>query len=174
MDFQQSQTYQNLQTVLSDLFETYSLLNVFETTAYEEVLIPISFLFNTSARNVKYITDALYSILYGEPTTLQNLEFIRSNESEALSKLRDYSIIASEEGFEAIASNLNGIANIMLGHISAYDRAISDIVNGELYCQPTETFWVCLGCGNVIVDECAPEICPVCFVSGGYYQKIET
>lgn len=80
MDFQQSQTYQNIQTVLSELFETHSILNIFEVTAYEEVLIPISFLFNTSARNLWYITNALYNILYGEDTTLENLEFIRARE----------------------------------------------------------------------------------------------
>lgn len=174
MDFQQSQTYQNLQTVLFDLFETYSLLNIFETTAYEEVLIPISFLFNTSARNVRYITSALYSILYGEPTTLENLEFIRSSEDEDLRKYREYSIIASDEGFDTIASILNGTANIMLGHILAYDNAISAIINGELYCQEEETFWICLGCGNIIVAECAPDLCPVCLVAGGYYQQIST
>lgn len=174
MDFQQSQTYQNIQTVLSELFETHSFLNIFEVTAYEEVLIPISFLFNTSARNLWYITNALYNILYGEDTTLENLEFIRAREDEELRRYREYSIIASDEGFNDISSILNGIANILLGHISAYDSAISAIINEELYCKEEEVFWICLGCGNILVGECAPDICPVCFLPGGYYQQLPT
>lgn len=174
MDFQQSQTYQNLQIVLSELFETQSFLNIFEVTAYEEVLIPISFLFNTSSRNIRYITNALYDILYGENTTLENLEFIREREDEELRRYRDYSIIASDEGFDDIASVLNGIANIMLSHILAYDNSISAIINEELYCNEEEVFWICLGCGNIIVGECAPDLCPVCFLPRGYYQQLPT
>ena len=99
MDFQQSQTYQNVQFVLSELFETHSFLNIFETIAYEEVLIQISFLFNTSARNIRYITNALYNILYGKTSTLENLEFARAREDDELRKYRDYSVIALEEGY---------------------------------------------------------------------------
>lgn len=172
MDFQQSQTYQNVQFVLSELFETHSLLNIFETIAYEEVLVQISFLFNTSARNIRYITNALYNILYGKTSTLENLEFARAREDDELRKYRDYSVIALEEGFDDIASILNGISNIMLTHIVAYDEAISSILNGELFCSQEESLWICLGCGNILAGECAPEICPVCFLPGGYYQKL--
>ncbi len=172
MDFQQSQTYQNIQTVLSELFETHSFLNIFETIAYEEVLIPISFLFNTSARNMRYITNNLYNILYGETSTLENLEFIREREDEELRRYRELSDMALEEGFDGIASILNGIANIMLTHVLAYDEAIESILSGELFCSPEETFWICLGCGNILAGECAPEICPVCFLPRGYYQQL--
>ena len=171
MDFQESQTYINLQVALKELLETNTLLEIFEAAAAEEVLIPINFLFNTTARNVRYIAIYLYSILYGETSTLENLQVASIRENEGRLVYLDYSDTAIEEGFDDIASLFNGISNIMLNHSIAYDNAILDIENGTLYCQPGESLWICLGCGNILSGICAPDICPVCGVSGRYYRR---
>lgn len=174
MDLEGSQTYTNINNVLIDLFITNSFLEIFETIAYDEVLIPISFLFNTSARNMKYIINALYLFLYGETTTLENLEFIRELEDGQLRKYREYSSIALEEGYDDISSWLNGVANIMLNHVVYFDDSITSIINDELFCQEKETFWICLACGNILTNLCAPEFCPVCGLPRGYYQQLTT
>ena len=51
---------------------------------------------------------------------------------------------------------------------------IEDIINDQLYCKPEESLWICLGCGNILSGLCAPEICPVCGVDGGFYDHLST
>lgn len=174
MDFQQSQTYINLLNALKDLLGENTLLELYERRANEEILIPISFLFNTTARNSRYIANQLYYILFGQTSTLENLQEASRLENEELILYREYSEVALEEGFDEYASLFNGIANILLSHTLAYDQAIEDIQNDQLYCKPQETLWICLGCGNILSGLCAPDICPVCGVPGGYYQQYST
>ena len=48
LDFQGSQTNINLRITLSNILEDSTLLDIYETKANNEVLIPISFLFSSS------------------------------------------------------------------------------------------------------------------------------
>lgn len=172
MSIQSSQTYINLQIALSNLLENNTLLNLYENTATEEILIPISFLFNTNARHSRFIANALHELIYGETNTLENLQAARERENQELLSYQEYSQIALEEGFGDIASLFNGIANILRNHLFAYESAIEKIISGTLYCKSTESLWICLGCGNIISGLCAPDRCPVCFVDGGYYDQL--
>lgn len=50
---------------------------------------------------------------------------------------------------------------------------LREVASGESYewnCKAREVVWVCLNCGNLIWDTCAPETCPVCSYPRGYYQ----
>lgn len=174
MSIQDSQTYVNLQIALSNLLENNSLLALYENTAREELLIPISYLFNTNARHNIFIANRLYDLIYGETNTQENLEAAIERENEELLLYQRYSQVATQEGYEEIASLFNGIANILLTHLFAYESTIEKIINGTLYCKPTESLWICIGCGNIISGLCAPEICPVCLVDGGFYDLLTT
>lgn len=174
MAIEGSQTQFNLQIALSNLLEETTLLELYETTANEEILIPISFLFNTTARHSRFIANYLHEIINGETTTLENLQAARSRENEELTLYREFSQVASNEGFEDISSLFNGIANILRNNLFAYEDAIESIINGTLYCQPVESLWICLGCGNILSGICAPDICPVCGVDGGFYDLLST
>lgn len=174
LDFQGSQTYINLQIALNNLLEESTLLSLYENQAIEEILIPISFLFSKHDRHAKFIANALYYILQGDTTTLENLQAARAREDQEAREYREFSQIAIDEGFDDIASLFNGIANIFLNHIFAYEAAIEDIINDQLYCKPEESLWICLGCGNILSGLCAPEICPVCGVDGGFYDHLST
>jgi rubrerythrin len=174
LDLQGSQTYINLQITLANLLEDSTLLDIYEIKSNEEILIPISFLFNTNARNLRFISNRLYRMLNGETTTLENLQAASSREEEELLQYREFSRVAIEEGFEDISSLFNGIANILLNHVLAYQDAIEDIINDQMYCKPEESLWICLGCGNILSGLCAPERCPVCGVPGGYYDQLTT
>ncbi len=174
LDFQGSQTNINLRITLSNILEDSTLLDIYETKANNEVLIPISFLFNTNARNLRFIANRLYYILQGETNTLENLQTASEQEDKELRLYRQFSQIAIDEGFNDIASLFNGIANILLNHVVAYEEAINNIVSGQLYCKPEESLWICLGCGNILSGLCVPDVCPVCGVAGGFYDHLTT
>ncbi len=174
LDFQESQTYINLQISLLNLLEESTLLDLYEAQANEEVLIPISLLFSTNARHSRFIANRIHGTIYGETITLDNLIAAREREDRELNLYLEYSEQALEEGYDEFASLFNGISNILRNHLFAYEAAIDDIISNQLFCKPEETLWICIGCGNIISGLCAPEVCPVCLTPQGFYQQLTT
>lgn len=171
MDFQQSQTYINLQAAYNDSLMANARYGLFSKRAMQDQLLEIGFIFDTTARNEQYMAERLRNILSnGNPSTLENLSEASNEEREASNLYREFSRIAVEEGYNDLASLFNGIANIRLNHISTFDSVIVEIQNDELFCKPEKNLWICLGCGNILSGECAPEICPICGYPQGYYQ----
>ncbi|MBB2182427.1 rubrerythrin family protein [Lachnospiraceae bacterium MD1] len=171
MDFQSSRTYANLQIAYEDALRANAKYGLFSKKANQDVLMEISFIFNTASRNEQFVAERLRNILNGgTPTTLQNLGESSNYELEESSLYRDFARIANEEGYTDIASLFSGIANIKLNHNYTFQTLITEIQNNELFCKPNETLWVCLGCGNILSGLCAPDICPICGYPQGYYE----
>lgn len=171
MDFQQSQTFINLQSMYEYELQASTLFNLFSIKATEENLIQIAFLFDTISRNERFVAERLRNLLLvTEPNTLQNLQIGYNNQTEAESKYREYSTVAREEGYEDIAALFNGIANIKLNHRSNLETAEMELGTNQLLCKNQNVLWICLGCGNIMSGFCAPDICPICLYPQGYYQ----
>lgn len=173
MNFQQSQTFTNLQTAYEDSLIANAKYNLFSKRANQEVLLEIAYIFDTTARNEQFIAERLRNVLLnGTPSTFDNL-IEASNVVLAESNVyREYSRIALDEGYNDLASLFNGIANIRLNHYSTFQTKIIEIQNDELFCKPEQGLWICMGCGNILSGECAPERCPVCGYPQGYYRLL--
>lgn len=173
MDFVQSNTYNNLIKALEDSYRSSGKQLLFSKRAYQDDLIQVSLLFDTTSRNNEFIAERLRRELYGENTsTLDNLADASNESLEESSEYREYSRIAMEEGYDRLASLFNGIANIKLNHNGNFSTLVSDIRSNQLLCKPTEALWICLGCGNILSGVCAPEICPICGYPQGYYELL--
>lgn len=172
MEFQDSQTYLNLQVAIDNELMSDGLYNLYRKRAEEEVLIEISNFFETISRNAQFIAERLLRIKNGgNTTTYQNLVDAAHRELDAENQIyREFSRIATEEGYDDLASLFNGIANIKVSHNTTLQNFINNINNNELFCKDREALWICLGCGNILSGECAPEICPICGYPQGYYQ----
>jgi rubrerythrin len=172
MDFQQSKTFQNLQSALNFELQSKTKYDIYSVQSREEILLGITFTFDTLSRNDRFIAERLRNLINGgEFNTEQNL--IEASEAEEYAgniMYREYSVVAREEGYGDIASLFNGIANIKLNHNLIIQTYLSDIQKDELFCKPEEKLWICLGCGNILSGLCAPEICPICFYPQGYYE----
>lgn len=175
MDFQQSQTFINLQVAYENELRTSSLYQLFSKRAEQEVYIGIRNVFDTTAMNGNFIGERLRRIIYeGDTNTLQNLEEAANNEAYTEKNIyREFSRIATEEGFSDMASLFNGIANIKLNHNIIFQNLADQLQNNQLFCKEEEVLWICLGCGNILNGVCAPEICPICGYPQGYYQLYE-
>lgn len=174
MDFQQSQTFINLQNAYEYQLQASAKYNMFSYRAIEEDLIEISNLFDTTSINERFIAQRLRRILYGGDTDiLHNLREASADENAARVNIyQAYSQIAREEGYDDIASLFNGISNIKMNHSFAFDTVINEIENNELFCKKKEALWVCLGCGHILSGLCAPEVCPICGYPQGFYQLL--
>lgn len=173
MDFVQSNTYNNLINALDDCYRNSGKHYLFNQMAYQEDLIQVSFLFDTTSRNNEFIAERLRRELYGGDTsTLDNLVEASNDSLAESSEYREYSRIAIEEGYDQLASLFNGIANIKLNHNVDFSTLVSDIKANQLLCKSEEVLWICIGCGNILSGVCAPEICPVCGYPQGYYEML--
>jgi rubrerythrin len=173
MDFQQSNTFRNVQNAYEGELRANAKYGLFGKRATQEVLLEISNIFDTASRNEQFIAERLRRILFdGTPDTLQNLTEASGEELADSSSYREYSRIATEEGYAEIASLFNGIANIKLNHNYTFQSVITEIQSDQLFCKPQEGLWICLGCGNIMGGLCAPEICPVCGYPQGYYELL--
>lgn len=172
MDFQSSQTYQNLLNALRNEFETSAKYEMFGRQAMEESLMEVSNTFNSISGNHIFISQRLWRILNDGPTTtLENLRDAASDEEYAERELyRKYSLMAREEGFEDLSKLFNGIANIKLNHTVVFQTTATELENGSMFCKEEEGLWVCLGCGNILSGLCAPEVCPICLRPQGFYE----
>lgn len=172
MDFQQSKTYQNLKNAFAYETQSKAKYDIYSIRARQEVLLGISFSFDTLSRNDRFIAERLRNLINGEEfNTQQNLTEATDNELYAGNTMyRDFSQIAVEEGYGDIASLFNGIANIKLNHNYALQTHLDNMQNDTLFCKNEAKLWVCLGCGNIMSGLCAPTICPICGYPQGYYE----
>jgi rubrerythrin len=172
MDFQQSKTYQNLISAFEFETQSKAKYDIFSIKARQEVLLGISFTFETLSRNDRFIAERLRNLINGgEPDTEQNLTEAADSELYAGDVMyREFSQTARDEGYADIASLFSGIANIKLNHNYAIQTHLTDFQNNTLFCQEEARLWICLGCGNILNGVCAPEICPICGYPQGYYE----
>ncbi len=172
MDFQQSKTYRNLQSAFEFEAQAKTKYDIFSIKARQEVLLGISFTFDTLSRNDRFVSERLRNLINGgEQNTQQNLAEAAENELYAGNTMyRNFSRIAMEEGYSDIASLFSGIANIKLNHNYTLQTYLTDMQNNTLFCKDEERLWICLGCGNILSGLCAPEVCPICGYPQGYYE----
>jgi rubrerythrin len=172
MDFQQSKTFQNLQSAFDYETRSKAKYDIFSVRADQEVLLGISFAFDTISRNDRFIAERLRNIINGGVlSTQQNLGEAAANEIYAGNQMyRDFSRTATEEGYGDIASLFNGIANIKLNHNLIFQTYLNEMQSNTLFCKNEAKLWICLGCGNILSGTCAPAICPICGYPQGYYE----
>lgn len=173
MEFQQSQTYQNLQNaferelMLSALFSIYS--DISRRDGYQQ----IGDIYDVFSRNNKdHARIWLRRLNEGTlPDTAQVLAMSSEAETYNGTQLyREYSRIAREEGYTDIESLFNGVGNIDLNHGLQLETQYDNVVRNTVFCKEQPTLWICMQCGNLLNGECAPEICPVCGFPQGFYR----
>ena len=80
---------------------------------------------------------------------------------------------AEEEGFPAIAAAFRQIAKIEKVHAERFKRFAQLLEQGKLFVSDVDTAWICLNCGHIHHGKQAPERCPVCKHSQGYFIRLE-
>lgn len=105
------------------------------------------------------------------PNTLVNLEASTAEEQfEGGTMYPQYAKEAKEEGFDAIAQEFAGVAEIEMSHAARFNKLIDNIKDDEVYERPEPVLWQCLVCGHLQKTKKAPEVCPVCKHPQSYFQ----
>lgn len=173
MNFERSETYTNLKKALQGETSASGKYAIYARKAWEDGYQQIGNIFEETSGNEREHAEIWMKLLHeGEvPSTLENLREAASGESyEWKDMYRDFAETARKEGFFDIAELFEGVRRIENSHDERFEKLAENIERGTVFCKAREVVWVCLNCGNLIWDTCAPEICPVCGYPRGYYQ----
>lgn len=148
------------------------IAKVFEYTAKQELAHAKVFYDYLKASNGEVIMlDTAYPVNSYDKTA-DHLAAAKDNEYEEWEEIySEFSRIAKEEGFDAIAASFEMISKIEKTHAERFEKYLDDINNSSLYKEDTEVQWQCSNCGAIINGKSAPEICPVCKKKQGYFTK---
>lgn len=94
----------------------------------------------------------------------QNLQISAEDENfQGTKTYPEYAKIATEEGFEEIATLFENLGKIELYHEKTFLELYNQMKNNSLYKKKSTKFWVCESCGYVCEGkEPWPDTCPVC------------
>ena len=81
--------------------------------------------------------------------------------------------VAREEGFLAVATTFDMIAEIEQIHGDRFGQLAQRAEESRLFTSDREVPWMCLNCGHVHYGTQAPSVCPVCKHVQGYFVRVE-
>jgi len=119
--------------------------------------------------------DASYPVENTAWTPERLLRSAQHNEyEEAQVVYPSFAHTAREEGFLAVASTFEMIAEIERTHGDRFGQLAQRAQEQALFKSERETVWMCLNCGHVHTGTQAPPLCPVCKHAQGYFMRVET
>ena len=148
----------------------YAIAKIFDLTAYQEQAHATVFYNNLKDVNFKnFDISASYPVNILN-NTKEHLKYAVDNETDEYETIyKNFSQIAKNEGFDAIASAFDLIAKIENTHAQRFKCLINDFDDDTLYQNKNEEIWICTNCGHIHTGPAAPLICPACSKERGYF-----
>ena len=183
MKLEQSETLQNLISAFAGESQARNRYTFYAKQAQKEGYEQISEIFLNTAENerehaklfYKHIpakhwrVNAEYPFFLGN--TLENLQAASEGEREEWEYIyKRGAQVAKDEGFEEISNLFAGILEIEKYHSYRFEAYAAQLHLGTLFNKDENTQWHCRKCGHMQISRCAPNKCPVCSHSQGYFE----
>lgn len=173
MELKDSKTYQNLATAFAGESQARVKYEYYSSQAKKDGYEQIAAIFAETSANEKEHAKLWYKHMAGGkvgPTT-ENLKLAASGENYEWTEMyAEFAKTAREEGFEAIACQMEGVAAIEKQHEERYLALLKNIEAATVFTRIGEQVWICRNCGHVHTGASAPEICPVCAHPQAYFE----
>jgi rubrerythrin len=104
--------------------------------------------------------------------TTENLKIAISEENNEWTTLYpQFSKIAKEEGFPAIAAIFHLIGKVEAEHEKRFNKLLKSLEDGTVFHREKPIRWECRKCGYVHEGEQPPQICPACQHPTAYFEE---
>ncbi len=171
MDLKGSKTEANLAYAFAGESQARNKYSYFASKAKKDGYEQIAAVFEETANNEKEHAKLWFKHLGGIGDTMANLAAAAAGEHEEWTEMyRKFAEEARAEGFEDIALQFEGVAEIEKHHEERYLKLLENIKSGEVWVRVGENRWQCRNCGHVYIGSEAPELCPVCNHPKAYFQ----
>lgn len=166
-----TRTEQNLKAAFSGESEARNKYTYYASKAKKEGYEQIAAFFLETAANEKEHAELWFKHLGGIGDTKQNLRDAAAGEHYEWTEMyKEFAQVAREEGFDAIADQMEKIGEVEKHHEARYRQLLENIEAGKVFKRAEKQHWFCRNCGYVVDSEEAPDLCPACFHSKAYFQ----
>ena len=170
-DLAKSKTAANLAYAFAGESQSRNKYTYFASVARKEGYEQIAAIFEMTANNEKEHAKLWAKELGLIGSTAENLKAAAAGEhGEWTEMYKDFAKVAEEEGFSALARNLERVAAIEKRHEERYLTLLKNLEDGEVWVRTGENRWECRNCGHIVVGRQAPEVCPVCAHPKAYFE----
>ena len=174
MELKGSKTEANLWTAFAGESQARNKYTYFASKAKKEGYNQISAIFEETANNEKEHAKLWFKHLKGINSTYENLLAAAAGENgEWTDMYKKMAEEAREEGFEDIAKQFEGVAEIEKRHEERYLKLAKNIKEAKVFVKEGEQFWICTNCGHIHVGKASPEVCPVCEHPQAYFEILK-
>ena len=190
VDFKNSETKKNLMRAFAGESQARNRYEFAASVAKKEGYSILQDLFNYTAnqekahawefmKRLKEFTGQEIDITASYPaevetSTLVLLKSAAKHESAEGNEIyTEFSKIAKEEGFDAIATLFEEIASVERVHSERFNKYAQELENGTLFKRNESIKWMCTNCGYIYEGNGAPEACPVCLHPKGFFMEFE-
>ena len=180
-----TQTERNILTAFAGESQARNRYDYFAGAAKKDGFVQIADIFTETAlqekehakRFFKFLEGGMVEITASYPagvigTTAENLKAAAEGENEEWSDLYpEFSKVAEEEGFTAIAAVFRNIAKVEAEHEARYRTLLARVEAGKVFERDEVILWQCRNCGFVYEGKTAPKACPACAHPQAYFEE---
>lgn len=170
-----TKTEMNLLAAFAGEAQARTKYTYYASKAKKEGYVNISNIFMETAENEKEHAKLWFKALHDGaiPETTQNLKDAAAGENYEWTEMyADFAKVARDEGFEAIAVQMEGVAKVEKEHEERYKGLLKSIDDGTVFKKNSKVAWKCINCGYIHVSNDAPSACPVCAHPQSYFEPV--
>lgn len=174
MNFEQSETYKNLQKAFEGEAKAH-LKYQFYKSKIANISKELESLLDEIIHNEKEHGKIWFKLLHsGEiPTDEENLQDAITCELMEYNEMYpNFAKIAYEEGFKEIGDLFTAVSKIESQHADEFSVILENIEKGYLFSDEEEVNWICLNCGYIYYGKHAPDECLVCKHPRKYFVRL--
>ena len=173
MDLKGSRTEKNLQIAFAGESQARNKYTYWASQAKKEGYEQIAALFLETAENEKEHAKLWFKWLEGgkiKDTASNSLAAAEGENYEWTDMYAEMAKVAREEGFIAIAIQMEGVAAIEKEHEERYRKLLENLNTNKVFINDEVSVWKCRNCGHIAVGKEAPKVCPVCAHPQSYFE----
>lgn len=173
MELKESKTEKNLQDAFAGESKARNKYTYFAEKAREEGYEQIANFFLETARNEQEHAKQWFKALCGGeiPTTAECLQMgIDGENGEWTDMYVRMASEAREEGFNAIAAQMDMVAKVEKDHEERYQKLLDNLKAEEVFKKAEDVTWQCEICGYTLVGKAAPKKCPLCGYTESFFE----
>ena len=176
MELKDSKTFQNLATAFAGEAQARVKYEYYASQAKKDGYEQIAAFFTETSGNEKEHAKLWYKHMAGGkvgPTT-ENLKLAAAGENYEWTEMyAEFAKVAREEGFVAIAKQMEGVAAIEKQHEERYRALLKNVETAQVFEKSEIKVWECRNCGHIAVGPKAPLVCPTCAHPQSYFELRE-
>ena len=167
-----TQTEKNLEIAFAGESGARNKYTFFASKAKKDGFEQIAALFLKTADNEKEHAKMWYKELHnGVGSTAENLLAAAEGESDEWTDMYDgFAKTAEEEGFPELAAKFRLVAAIEKHHEERYRALLQNVETAKVFEKSEVKVWECRNCGQIVVGEKAPMVCPTCNHPQSYFE----